>query len=210
MYRRHVKSKLDKLLSFVSLLLLSPLFIIIGIAIKKDSKGPIFFTQERVGLRGEKFRIVKFRTMLTFEESYYADGTQIENYDRITKVGNLLRKTSLDELPQLINIFKGDMSLVGPRPTLSYQVENYDSFQMKRLEVKPGLTGLAQVSGRNSLTWEDKINYDLQYVNKLWFITDVIIILRTFLVLFRTEKVSFSKHDKISEHKGDVTKDVNL
>lgn len=209
MYRKHLKHKLDTLISLVSLIVLSPLFILITILIKKDSKGPVFFTQERVGQHGEKFRIIKFRTMLNFEDSYYDDGTPIENYDRITKIGNILRKTSLDELPQLINVFKGEMSIIGPRPTLAYQVENYNDYHMKRLEVKPGLTGLAQVNGRNSLSWEEKIDFDVTYSEKLWIITDLLIFLKTFVVLLKTDKVSFTKHDSISEHKGSINEDVN-
>lgn len=209
MYKKHFKHKLDTVISLVSLFLLSPLFILITILIKRDSKGPAFFSQERVGQYGEKFRIVKFRTMLRFEDSYYDDGTPIENYERITKVGSILRKTSLDELPQLVNVFKGEMSIVGPRPTLAYQVENYNEYHMKRLLVKPGLTGLAQVNGRNSLSWEEKIDFDVTYVSKLWFITDVLIFLKTFVVLLKTDKVSFTKHDSISEHKGNVNEDVN-
>ncbi|WP_298472013.1 sugar transferase [uncultured Psychrobacillus sp.] len=207
-YRKYLKRALDIICSGLALLILSPVFLIIALAIKLDTKGPVIFTQKRVGKDKEPFKIYKFRTMLTLEDSFYNDGTPIENYDRITKVGNLLRKTSMDELPQLINIFLGDMSIVGPRPTLSYQVEKYNANQVKRLEVKPGLTGHAQVSGRNSLSWDEKIQCDIDYVDRITFLRDVKIILKTVLVVLKTEKVEFTKPDEISKHSGDVRKDI--
>lgn len=209
MYRKHLKRFIDVTASGISLILLSPIFLIVIVLIKIESNGPALFTQKRVGKEGKEFKIFKFRTMLTFEDSFYPDGSPIENYDRITKVGNILRKTSIDELPQLINIFIGDMSIVGPRPTLSYQVEKYDDNQARRLKVKPGLTGLAQVNGRNSLSWEQKIQYDIDYVEKITFLSDLKIILKTFIVVFKTEKIEFTAHDEISKHAGDVTEDVN-
>ena len=149
MYRKYFKRFIDLTVSGISLILLFPIFIIVIISIKVDSNGPALFTQKRVGKEGKEFKIFKFRTMLTFEDSFYPDGSPIENYDRITKVGNILRKTSIDELPQLINIFIGDMSIVGPRPTLSYQVEKYDDNQARRLKVKPGLTDKVRILGVN-------------------------------------------------------------
>lgn len=208
MYRKYFKRLVDILGSLFTLSLLSPLFVLIAVAIKINSKGPVFFTQKRVGLNKREFKIFKFRTMLTLENSYYKDGSPIENYDRITSVGRILRKTSLDEIPQIINILIGEMSIIGPRPTLLYQVEKYNSNQMKRLEVKPGLTGLAQVNGRNSLSWEEKINYDLKYVNNISFIGDTIIVLKTILVLFKSDTVEFKAHDEISKHAGDVRDDI--
>lgn len=199
---------MDIIFSGLALLVLSPIFLVIAIAIRVDTRGPVIFTQKRVGKDKAPFKIYKFRTMLTFEDSFYEDGTPIENYDRITKVGNFLRKTSMDELPQLINIFKGDMSIVGPRPTLQYQVEKYNSIQVRRLEIRPGLTGHAQVSGRNSLSWEEKIQCDLNYVDRITFLRDINIILKTVLVVLKTEKVEFTRPDSISKHSGDVRKDV--
>lgn len=209
MYRKHLKRFIDVTASGISLILLSPIFLIIIVLIKIDSKGPALFTQKRVGKEGKEFKIYKFRTMLTFEDSFYPDGSPIENYDRITKVGNILRKTSIDELPQLINIFIGDMSIVGPRPTLSYQVEKYDDNQARRLKVKPGLTGLAQINGRNSLSWEQKIQYDIDYVENITFLSDLKIILKTFVVVFKSEKIEFIAHDEISKHAGDVRDDIS-
>ena len=209
MYRKHLKRFIDVTASGISLILLSPIFLIVIVLIKIDSKGPALFTQKRVGKEGKEFKIFKFRTMLTFEDSFYPDGSPIENYDRTTKVGNILRKTSIDELPQLINIFIGDMSIVGPRPTLSYQVEKYDDNQARRLKVKPGLTGLAQINGRNSLSWEQKIQYDIDYVENITFLSDLKIILKTFVVVFKSEKIDFIAHDEISKHARDVREDVN-
>lgn len=208
-YRKFFKRVMDIICSGLALLVLSPVFLVIALAIRVDTRGPVIFTQKRVGKDKEPFKIYKFRTMLTFEDSFYEDGTPIENYDRITKVGNFLRKTSLDELPQLINIFIGDMSIVGPRPTLQYQVEKYNSTQVRRLEVRPGLTGHAQVSGRNRLSWEEKIQCDLDYVDRVTFLRDIKIILKTVLVVLKTEKVEFTRPDDISKHLGDVRKDVD-
>jgi exopolysaccharide biosynthesis polyprenyl glycosylphosphotransferase len=207
-YSKLVKRGFDLFASTIAIAILSPLFILVAIAIKMDSKGPVFFTQDRVGKDGKLFRIIKFRSMLTFEESYLADGTPMSNYDRITRVGRFLRKTSLDELPQLFNVLKGDMSIVGPRPTLPYQVEKYNATQRQRLAVRPGLTGLAQINGRNELTWEEKIQYDLKYIQSLSFLNDLQIIFKTVFVVLRGEKVEFSKHDDISKHSGDVLEDV--
>lgn len=208
MYEKFLKRLIDVVVSGLVIMIFSPLFIIIALLIKIDSKGPVFFTQNRVGYRKAEFKIYKFRTMLTFEDSFYPDGTPIENYDRITKIGSILRKTSIDELPQLLNILIGQMSIVGPRPTLSYQVEKYDKNQLRRLNVLPGLTGLAQVNGRNSLSWSKKIEYDLEYVDNVTFINDMKIVLKTFSVVFRREQVKFVAHDNISKHEGNVVDDV--
>jgi len=132
-----------------------------GAAIRLTSPGPMFFRQERVGWRGRPFRVWKFRTMV------HADDNPIfPAPDRITGVGRVLRATSLDELPQLINVARGEMSIVGPRPTLAYQVARYDDRQRRRLSVRPGITGLAQVRGRNSITWADRIDHDLEYLDR--------------------------------------------
>lgn len=192
----------DVLASGVALLLLSPVFAVVAILVKSTSPGPVFFLQERPGLRGKPFRIFKFRSMRTFEDSYAPDGTELTNDQRITRVGAILRRTSVDELPQLLNVFVGEMSLVGPRPALAYQVERYDPEQRKRLNVRPGLTGLAQVSGRNSLTWEQKIALDLDYVRRLSFVLDLRILLRTVRVVISGKDMHFEKHDQLSEHGG--------
>ncbi len=142
-------------------------------SVKLTSRGPVFFGQERVGMGGVPFRVWKFRTMVDDDNPIFPDAT------RITRVGAVLRRFSLDELPQLINVAAGDMSIVGPRPTLAYQVERYDEHQRRRLAVRPGLTGLAQVSGRNSLAWSDRIDFDVTYVETQSALTDLRLILRT-------------------------------
>lgn len=199
-YARLGKRLLDLIASVGGLTVLSPLFAVVGLAIRKDSTGPVFFTQERIGHEGKPFQMVKFRTMLTLEDSLGPDGSLLENYDRVTKVGRVLRDTSLDELPQLINVAKGEMSLIGPRPTLAYQVEKYTLEQRRRLDVRPGLTGLAQVNGRNNLTWDEKIAWDLAYVRSLSLLGDIKIVLKTFNTLLKREGVAFQGHDDISNH----------
>jgi lipopolysaccharide/colanic/teichoic acid biosynthesis glycosyltransferase len=194
-----LKRAFDFAASLLGLIILSPLFLIIAVLIKLDSKGPVVFKQERVGKDGELFTIYKFRTMVENAENMGA-GYRVKNKDpRITKIGNFLRKTSLDELPQLINIVKGEISIVGPRPTLEYQVKEYNEYQWQRLKVKPGVTGLAQINGRQSLTWKGKIDYDVQYVNNRSFLLDLKIIFKTFFILFdtsTTHKEELKKEDE--------------
>lgn len=157
--------------------------LVCAVAVALTSRGPVFFRQERVGMDGEPFRVWKFRTMVDGNNPIFPDEC------RITRVGAVLRRFSLDELPQLINVATGEMSIVGPRPTLAYQVERYDDHQRRRLAVRPGLTGLAQVSGRNSLTWADRIEYDVEYVETQGVGADLSLILRTFLTLLTGDGV---------------------
>jgi lipopolysaccharide/colanic/teichoic acid biosynthesis glycosyltransferase len=146
-----------------------------AIAIKRTSPGPVFFRQERAGLHGHVFRVVKFRTMVDDP-----DGNPLfPDDDRITSAGRWLRRLSLDELPQLVNVVVGDMSIVGPRPTLPYQVERYTPEQRRRLDVRPGLTGLAQIKGRNSILWAERIEHDLEYVDRQSLLYDLWLVLRT-------------------------------
>ncbi|MEM7141895.1 MAG: sugar transferase [Actinomycetota bacterium] len=146
---------------------------ICALAIRLTSRGPVLFLQERVGMNGERFVVWKFRTMID------GDNPIIPSADRITPVGRILRRTSLDELPQLVNVARGEMSVVGPRPTLAYQVDRWSDRQRGRLAVRPGLTGLAQVNGRNDLSWPERIEYDLEYVATQSALTDLRIIART-------------------------------
>lgn len=177
------KRLLDLFAGFTCILILMPVLFFVGLAIIVDSRGPVFFRQVRAGKNGHHFCIYKFRTMVIGAENQGA-GVFVEIEDpRITKVGRLLRHTSLDELPQLINIIKGEMSLVGPRPTLPYQVENYDQRQIRRLEVKPGITGWAQVNGRSTLSWPERIELDLWYIDNWSFWLDLKILLKTFKVV---------------------------
>ena len=181
------KETFDKAIAIVVLIILSPLFIIISVLIKLDSRGPVFFVQERAGVKGKLFNSIKFRTML-HKAAESGLGLNIRAGDeRITRIGKLLRSWSLDELPQLINVLKGDMSIVGPRPTLPYQVEQYDDFQRRRLLVKPGITGWAQVNGRNAISWEQRIKLDVWYVENWSLWLDVKIIFKTIRVVISKE-----------------------
>lgn len=183
-----IKRTLDILLSLIGLILLVIPFALIALAIKLDSKGPIFFRQERVGKDKKRFICWKFRTMIKGAIHQGLGVTAAQDDPRITRVGRFLRNWGLDELPQLINVLKGEMSLVGPRPTLPYQVEQYDDFQGRRLEVKPGLTGWALIHGRNSMPWEERIKLDVWYLDhwSLWL--DLKILLKTLWVVLVTRK----------------------
>lgn len=177
-----VKVILDKFFSIILLILLFPLFLIIGVLIKLDSKGPVFFIQERVGKDGKIFRAYKLRTMVENAEKYGL-GHEIEKNDsRITRVGKYLR-WGIDELPQLINVFRGEMSMVGPRPTLLYQVNQYTKREKQRLKMKPGITGWALINGRNSLSWQEKINLDIWYINHFSLYLDIKILIKTLFVV---------------------------
>ncbi len=199
-FQLFIKRAIDLVCAAVLLvvMIVIPLLIVIPIAIKLTSKGPAVFTQERAGKDGKIFKIYKFRTMLIPEESFDENGNQLEPKQRITRVGKFLRKTSLDEITQIFNILNGTMSLVGPRPTLPYQTERYTEEQKRRLEMRPGITGWAQVNGRNDLTWSEKIEYDIEYIEKfsLWF--DIKILFRTVAVVLRQDGIAFTKNDSIN------------
>lgn len=195
-----VKRLIDIIFSVTGLIFLSPFLLLTMVSIKIDDQGPVFFRQQRVGKDGLLFRIIKFRTMVVNAEKMGA-GVFIERNDpRITKVGKLLRYMSLDELPQLFNVIKGEMSLVGPRPTLLYQVERYDERQKQRLNMKPGITGWAQINGRNELSWPEKIELDLWYVNNWKLGLDFKILWKTMLIVFSGSGIQGdSKGDYISK-----------
>ena len=176
---------LDAVGAALGLALASPFLAAAAVAIKLEDGGPVLYRQTRVGLGGEDFELLKLRTMVVGAETQGA-GFAVDRGDRrITKVGRLLRAASVDELPQLWNVLRGDMSLIGPRPTLRYQVEKYTPRQRRRLEVKPGLTGWAQIHGRATLPWEDRIELDVWYVEHRSPLVDLKILLRTPLALFR-------------------------
>ncbi|MCK8824334.1 sugar transferase [Fuchsiella alkaliacetigena] len=192
-----IKRIIDFIGSLVGLIILSPLFILIGILIKLDSKGPVFFTQERVGKNGELFKIYKFRTMVENAENIGSGLKTSQNDTRITKIGSFLRYWSLDELPQLINVLKGDMSLIGPRPTIESQVKEYDDYQKRRLEVKPGITGWAQVNGRNELTWPERIDKDIWYIDNYSLFLDLKIFFKTIEVVLFAKGVYSGRYDEV-------------
>jgi lipopolysaccharide/colanic/teichoic acid biosynthesis glycosyltransferase len=179
------KRALDVLGASVGLTIGAPLLAASALAIRLEDGGAVFFRQERVGLDGRPFEVLKLRTMIVDAHRQGAGYAVDKGDSRITRVGNLLRRTSLDELPQLWNVLRGEMSLVGPRPTLSYQVEQYTERQRRRLEVRPGLTGWAQVNGRASLSWPERIELDVWYVEHRSLALDLRILLRTASVLLR-------------------------
>jgi len=187
------KRIMDVIISFVGLLLLFPFFLIICILIKIDSNGSIFFKQERIGKDGKPFYPFKFRTMIEGAVNKGLGITVSENDGRITKIGNFLRKYGIDEFPQLINVLNGEMSLVGPRPTLRYQVEKYNNFEKKRLLMKPGLAGWALVHGRNSLKWEERLKYDVWYVENWSLLLDIKIIFKTIYLIFIKQEGVYGK-----------------
>jgi lipopolysaccharide/colanic/teichoic acid biosynthesis glycosyltransferase len=178
-----IKRLLDVLCSLLGLVLLAPLFVFIGLLIRLDSRGPIFFRQERLGQHGRTFRIWKFRTMIVGAAKIGHGLNVVENDPRITRVGLALRRFSLDELPQFVNILRGDMSLVGPRPALPLHLEFYDEFQKRRLQMRPGLTGLAQIQGRAALSWPERISLDVQYIERFSLMLDLSILLKTIAVV---------------------------
>lgn len=179
----------------IALLLVIPVYIVVPIAIKLTSKGPALFRQVRAGKNGKSFTMYKFRTMIV--EKYDNDGKEIMTENRITKIGKFLRKTSLDETPQLFNILNGTMSIVGPRPMLVYQMERCEGEELRRFEMRPGVTGLAQVKGRNNIRWPERIQYDLNYIKNFNVILDIEIIIKTIFIVFRKEGT-----DVIPEYRG--------
>ena len=182
------KRLFDFLISFAILLLLFPLFIIVAVLIKLDSKGPIFYLQSRVGENGRVFRIYKLRTMTNKERDPNVKQTYLQDPD-VTRIGGLLRRFKIDELPQIWNVFIGDMSLVGPRPALPSLYEKFGEIAKKRCEVRPGMTGWAQVNGNIYLPWEERLCLDREYVDRMSFMLDLRIFVKTVaIVLFGEEK----------------------
>lgn len=188
MYRKYLKRILDFLIASLLLLIIWPLLLIVAIAIKLDSKGPALFKQVRTGKKGKEFTLYKFRSM-TANNNFY--DTTVE--DQVTRVGRFIRKTSLDELPQIFNIIKGEMSFIGPRPWIVDYAKLFTKHQRKRLEVLPGITGLAQCSGRNNLNIKDRINIDVEYVNNISLRLDLYIFFKTVKCVLKREGFSNSK-----------------
>lgn len=193
------KKELDFFFALAILLTIWPLLLVITLLIKYESKGPVFYLQDRLGENGKVFRMYKFRTMIDGAINLGA-GLRTEDGDpRITKVGNILRKTSLDELPQILNVLKGDMSFIGPRPPVPYyprKYEEYSTIQLKRFIVKPGITGYAQIKVRNGATWDERILFDLEYVNKISLKFDLYIFFMTIYSVISKSNIYLSEDAK--------------
>ena len=187
MYAKFFKRFLDIILSFVALCVLSPVLVILTVLGAIEMKGNPFFTQERPGKKEKIFRLIKFRTMTCETDE---NGDPLPDEVRLTKYGKFLRSTSLDELPEFINFLKGDMSVVGPRPLLVHYLPLYNERQKHRHDIRPGLTGLAQVSGRNAISWEEKFEIDVQYVENITFLNDIKIIFTTAKKVLKREGIT--------------------
>lgn len=190
-----IKRVLDFIMSLILLIIVSPLLIIVAILIKLDSKGPIIFKQSRIGENGKVFEVWKLRTMVDNAEQMGTGLTTAEKDPRITKIGKLLRKTSIDEIPQLVNVIKGDMSFIGPRPAPVKHLKKYSETDRKRLQVLPGITGWSQVNGRNVLTWPERIEKDIWYVNNISLWLDLRILLKTVKVVLLSEGIYSGRND---------------
>ena len=199
MYKNFIKRILDIILSFLALVILSPLLILTAFLIRIKLGEPVFFKQLRPGKNEKIFGILKFRTMTDAKDE---NGNLLPDEIRLTRFGQFLRSTSIDELPELLNILNGDMSIVGPRPLLVQYLERYNEEQKHRHDVKPGLTGLAQVNGRNGITWEEKFHYDLEYVKNITFYGDCKIIFQTVMKVFGREGLSSTTSVTLEEFKG--------
>ena len=198
-YRHIIKPLADFSAALVLLILLSPFILIVFLLLTFANSGSPFFFQKRPGKDEKIFTIIKFKTM---NDRKGPDGELLPDAERLTPVGAFVRKTSLDELPQLFNVLKGDMSLVGPRPLRVYYLPRYNDFQKRRHEVKPGITGLAQVKGRNAISWEEKFNYDVWYVDHLSFWEDLKILWLTALKVLKSEGISSDTSATMEEFKG--------
>lgn len=198
-YRRFIKRPMDFILSLLAIIVLSPVLIIVGIFVRIKLGSPVLFKQKRPGLNEKIFTMYKFRTMTDEKDE---NGDLFPNHMRLTRFGKILRSTSLDELPELFNILRGDMSLIGPRPLLIEYLPRYNEKQKHRHNVRPGLSGLAQVNGRNAISWEEKFDYDVEYVENISFLLDLKLIVQTFLKVFKREGVNKSESVTMERFKG--------
>lgn len=194
-----MKRLFDIFASFLGLLILSPLIALVALKIRKNLGSPVLFRQTRPGLNGKPFDMVKFRTM---KDAVDAKGNPLPDVERMTPFGDKLRNSSLDELPELWNVLKGDMSLVGPRPLLMQYLPLYTKEQARRHHVRPGVTGWAQINGRNAISWEDKFKLDVWYVDNQSFLLDIKILILTLVTVFRRKGISSSTHVTMEQFKG--------
>ncbi|HLF51190.1 sugar transferase [Flavobacterium sp.] len=199
MYKSYFKRTIDFIGALTGLLLLSPLFLIVTVGLYFANQGKPFFFQNRPGKNGNLFKIIKFKTMNDKKDT---NGNLLSDAIRLTKIGSFVRKTSLDELPQLLNVIKGDMSLIGPRPLLPQYLPLYNAFQNRRHEVKPGITGWAQVNGRNAISWNQKFAYDVWYVDHMSFGLDIKIIFKTLLKVVKSDGISSTESVTMEVFKG--------
>lgn len=199
MYRLAFKPILDFFISFIIILITLPILIFVTVVLFISNQGKPFYYQLRPGKNNKIFKIIKFKTMNDKKDT---DGKLLSDADRLTSIGSFIRKTSLDELPQLINVFKGEMSLIGPRPLLPEYLPLYNETQKRRHEVKPGITGWAQINGRNAISWEKKFEHDLWYIDNISLKTDCKILLITFIKVFKKEGVSSEGYVSTSAFNG--------
>ena len=199
MIYKYIKRILDIISSLLAIIILSPLLCMLTVIGAFEMKGNPFFTQERPGKDEKIFKLIKFRTMTNAKDK---DGNLLSDADRLTRYGKFLRNTSLDELPELFNILKGDMSVIGPRPLLVKYLPRYNEHQHRRHEVKPGLSGWAQVNGRNAISWEDKFNYDVEYVDNYSIVMDIKILFMTILNVLKREGISSETSATMEEFMG--------
>ncbi|WKY43532.1 sugar transferase [Eubacteriaceae bacterium ES2] len=198
-YQRYIKRLCDFFLSLLAIIILSPIILIIAIMVRAKLGSPIIFRQERPGLNERIFTMYKFRTMTNACDE---KGQLLPAKDRVTRFGDILRSTSMDELPELVNVLKGDMSVIGPRPLLVQYLDRYNDFQKRRHQVRPGVTGLAQVNGRNTISWEDKFFYDVEYVDHVTFLGDVKIFFQTIKKVLIREGINDSEGQILEEFMG--------
>lgn len=187
MYKKYIKRFFDFFAAFFGLMLLSPVMIVVMIGLYIANQGKPFFLQARPGLKEHVFKIIKFKTM---NDKKDIAGNLLPDVERLTKIGSFVRKTSLDEIPQLLNVLKGDMSLIGPRPLLTQYLPLYNEVQKRRHEVRPGITGWAQINGRNAISWQQKFEYDVWYVNNMSLLLDIKILFLTVKKVFFREGIS--------------------
>jgi undecaprenyl phosphate N,N'-diacetylbacillosamine 1-phosphate transferase len=206
-YKRYFKRPMDFFLSLAAIIVLSPVLLVIGLLVRVKLGKPVLFKQKRPGINGKIFTLYKFRTMTDERDE---NGELLPDSARLTQLGRFIRSTSLDELPELFNILKGDMSIVGPRPLLIQYLPLYNSHQRRRHEVRPGLSGLAQVSGRNAISWEDKFNLDVEYVDNISFILDWKIIFLTIKKVIKREGINSETAATMEPFKGSTRERVKI